>query len=50
MATETAELDLREQIARIDRMLSPWVTVVAVAGGVGGVIAGVQAIVRALHG
>lgn len=33
-----------------DRVLSPWIAVVAVSGGIGGLIAGAQAVFRIVHG
>jgi len=56
--SESADLDLKEQLARIDqareealkfrrdRALAPWLAVVAISGGVGGIIAGVTAVLR----
>ena len=39
LAAEAAKLDR-------DRVLSPWLAIVAIAGGTGGILAGVQAILR----
>jgi ElaB/YqjD/DUF883 family membrane-anchored ribosome-binding protein len=42
LAAEAAKLDR-------DRRLSPWLAFVAIAGGVGGIIAGVQAVFRVIQ-